>query len=53
MRIEYQKVMSSKGAKRRISCASACISEILHNVQNSKMKAYFDFETFPFTQNIL
>ena len=38
MAIEYQKVKS-------ISCASACVFEILHYVQDDKMKANFYFET--------
>jgi len=50
MVIEYQKVMSSSKAKKQrstksISCASACVFEILHYVPLDKMKAYFYFET--------
>ena len=44
MRIDYQKAMS-KGAKRRISCILVCVSEILHSVQDDKMKVDFYFET--------
>ena len=43
MKIAYQKV-------RRISCASACVFEILHSVQDDKMKAYFYFDTPSFRQ---
>ena len=52
MRTENQKVMS-KGAKRRISCALACVFEILHYVQNNKMKAHFYFETTSVRRGIL
>ena len=44
MKIAYQKVMSL-----RISCASACVFEILHSVQDDKMKAYFYFDTPSFS----
>ena len=30
---------------KSISCASACVFEILHYVQDDKMKANFYFET--------
>ena len=45
MEIYYQKAMS-KGTKWRISCASACVFEILHYVPlDDKMKANFYFDT--------
>ena len=52
MRIDYQKAMS-KGAKRRISCILVCVFEILHSVQDDKMKMDFYFETPSLYENVM